>query len=133
PRVLLFQYPQSARLLHLHPAVLVLPMVVGRFADVVPRTNRLDRLAFGFLQNPDLLFLTKPTLLHFRSAFFFAQNSTFATSSFSGSGHRPLVISKEVQCGTSAFMVLREEYNYSLPVQRPPSHGDKFIYIDYVN
>src|SRR5258707_7617683 len=53
----------------------------------MPRTNRLDRFAFGFLQNPDLLFLTKPTLLHFVLPFFFAQNSTFATSSFSVSGH----------------------------------------------
>ena len=53
PRVLLFQYPQSSRLLYLHPTVLVLPMVVGRFADVMPRTNRLDRFPFGFLQNPD--------------------------------------------------------------------------------
>src|SRR5258708_36749927 len=52
----------------------------------MPRTNRLDRFAFGFLQNPDLLFLTKPTLLHFVLPFFFAQNSTFATSSFSVSG-----------------------------------------------
>src|SRR5258705_12843419 len=53
----------------------------------MPRTNRLDRFAFGFLQNPDFLFLTKPTLLHFVLPFFFAQNSTFATSSFSVSGH----------------------------------------------
>ena len=30
-------------------------------------------------------------------------------------------------------MVLREEYDYPLPVQRPSSDGDKFIYIDYVN
>ncbi|HKB97681.1 MAG TPA: hypothetical protein VKD23_02730, partial [Terriglobales bacterium] len=43
--------------------------------------------SFGFLQNPDFLFLAKPTLLHFVLPFFFAQNSTFATSSFWGSGH----------------------------------------------
>src|SRR5882762_9141700 len=49
----------------------------------MPRTNRLDRFAFGFLQNSDFLFLAKPTLLHFVLPFFFAQNSTFATSSFS--------------------------------------------------
>jgi hypothetical protein len=30
-------------------------------------------------------------------------------------------------------MVLREEYDYPLPVQRPPPAGDKFVYIDYVN
>jgi hypothetical protein len=30
-------------------------------------------------------------------------------------------------------MVVREEYDYPLPVARPPSHGNKFIYIDYVN
>jgi len=30
-------------------------------------------------------------------------------------------------------MELREEYDHPLPVQRPSSHGDKFIYIDYVN
>jgi hypothetical protein len=30
-------------------------------------------------------------------------------------------------------MVLREGYNYPLPVQRPSSLGDKFIYVDYVN
>jgi hypothetical protein len=53
----------------------------------MPRANRLDRLSFGFLQNPDFLFLAKPTLLHFVLPFFFAQNSTFATSSFLGSGH----------------------------------------------
>jgi hypothetical protein len=53
----------------------------------MPRANRLDRLSFGFLQNPDFLFLAKPTLLHFVLPFFFAQNSTFATSSFWGSGH----------------------------------------------
>jgi hypothetical protein len=52
----------------------------------MPRANRLDRLSFGFLQNPDFLFLAKPTLLHFVLPFFFAQNSTFATSSFWGSG-----------------------------------------------
>jgi hypothetical protein len=54
----------------------------------MPRTNRLDRFAFGFLQNSDFLFLAKPTLLHFVLPFFFAQNSTFATSSFSVSGQR---------------------------------------------
>src|SRR5258708_37001189 len=53
----------------------------------MPRTNRLDRFSFGFLQNPDFLLLAKPTLLHFVLSFFFAQNSTFATSSFWGSGH----------------------------------------------
>src|SRR6516225_6586670 len=30
-------------------------------------------------------------------------------------------------------MELREKYDRPLPVQRPSSHGDKFIYIDYVN
>ena len=30
-------------------------------------------------------------------------------------------------------MILKEEYGYPLPVQRPPSQGDKFVYIDYVN
>ena len=30
-------------------------------------------------------------------------------------------------------MVLREEYEYPLPVQRPPSSGTKFVYVDYVN
>jgi len=30
-------------------------------------------------------------------------------------------------------MELREKYDHPLPVQRPSSHGDKFIYIDYVN
>jgi hypothetical protein len=30
-------------------------------------------------------------------------------------------------------MVVRQEYDYPLPVQRPCSSGDKFIYIDYVN
>jgi hypothetical protein len=37
----------------------------------MPRTNRLDRFTFGFLQNPDFLFLAKPTLLHFVLPFFF--------------------------------------------------------------
>jgi hypothetical protein len=31
------------------------------------------------------------------------------------------------------FMELREEYNHPLPIQRPSSQGDKFIYVDYVN
>ncbi|MBV8213900.1 MAG: hypothetical protein JOZ08_11860 [Verrucomicrobia bacterium] len=30
-------------------------------------------------------------------------------------------------------MELKESYDYPLPIQRPSSHGDKFIYIDYVN
>ena len=30
-------------------------------------------------------------------------------------------------------MELRESYDHPLPVQRPSSHGDKFVYIDYVN
>ncbi len=34
----------------------------------------------------EIVFLAKPTLLHFVLPFFFAQNSTFATSSFWGSG-----------------------------------------------
>ncbi len=36
----------------------------------MPRANRLDRFSFGFLQNPDFLFLAKPTLLHFVLPFF---------------------------------------------------------------
>jgi hypothetical protein len=78
-------------------------VVIGCFTDVMPRANRLDRFTFDFLQNADFCSLL-PTSLHFVLPFFFAQNSTFVMSGFSGSG--------QPRSGIQAKRVSARFFNY---------------------
>lgn len=65
PAIFLFQRSQPPGLGHVHPAVFALPGVVGRFADVVLRTDGFDGAgALGFFQDPDDLLFTESTSFH---------------------------------------------------------------------
>ena len=65
PRVLFFQCSEPLGFAYFHPSELPLPRVVGRRADIVRRTDRLDRTpGHCFSRDPNYLFFAESTSLH---------------------------------------------------------------------
>src|SRR5690606_33430313 len=64
-RILLFQRPQALGVGHLHPPILRLPVIQGRFAHPV-LAGQIGRLRTRLVlaQNPDDLLFRKPLPLH---------------------------------------------------------------------
>src|ERR1700751_1719311 len=72
--------------MNIHPAVLLAPSIVRRFADITLGTRRLHRRRLRLFQPPDYFLFTEPTSLHFLLLLLLEQNHTFQLSTFPGSG-----------------------------------------------